>query len=106
MIYTFWRRLSEDNQAPSVVPLDDDYEEIGETEAFTVSEAVRKWHHISSKIEGSEDDEEFTESLHPPDVGDVITTEHLAYIKTPQGLWATIEIMVSQKSGVDPWSSY
>lgn len=68
--------------APSKIDLSKDYEMIGEVEASSRSEAVRKW------FIGKDYSDE---SIPKPTVGDVLRDPMgKCFIFTPQGVWASV----------------
>jgi hypothetical protein len=68
--------------AHSKISLSKDYEMVGEVEANSRSEAVRKW------FLGKDRDEE---SIPAPTVGDVVRDPlGKCFIFTPQGVWASV----------------
>lgn len=97
MKFTFWERMPQDNLAPSAVTLED-YEEVGSTEAFNLSEAVRKWYRMVTDNLLEDNPEEGCPDI-PPKVGDLVTDDHFAHIMTPQIIWAKVDLYQSLENG-------
>lgn len=86
MIFTGWYRIDRDSRAPSKVNLEEEYDMGPEIEGEGRSEAIRKWSHLDPNSSEIKDK--------PPQPGDVIIDPFdKAWIFTPSGIWAIVEII-------------
>lgn len=87
MKYKIYRRLNNDNRAPSIIDLSNEYRQLGIVEANNIQEAARKWiNQEDVKILVEKGSTSFS-------IGEVMTTELKNYIHTGMGIWATVEVI-------------
>ena len=85
MKYNLYKKITPGGgRAPSTVIMEN-YNHVGEIEAYSRSEAVRKWYSLAAE----------ETDIGRPEVGDLLEEGGVNYYSmTPQGLWALVKVVV------------